>query len=61
MHHRLHLALALCVLAPTAQAADKTCDRVCLKSLADSYVAALVAHDPSKAPRARDVRMLENI
>jgi hypothetical protein len=45
----------------TAHAADKPCDRACLNRLADTYVAALVAHDPAKAPLARDVKMVENI
>jgi hypothetical protein len=31
------------------------CDRQCLNPLADSYLAALVAHDPSRAPLASDV------
>jgi hypothetical protein len=44
-------------LAGTGQSA--TCDRACLQSMADSYVAALVAHDPSKAPMARNVKFTE--
>ena len=44
-----------------AHAAPQTCDRACLRELADKYVAALVAHDPSKVPLARDVKMVENI
>jgi len=55
------LALALAALALNANAADKTCDRACLRNLADRYLAALVAHDPAKVPLARDVRMVENI
>src|SRR6476620_3403835 len=35
------------------------CDRACLQNIADSYVAALVAHDPSKAPMAPDVKFTE--
>lgn len=58
MNTRLGLAVAALALT-NAHAA--TCERTCLKSLADGYVAALVAHDPSKAPLARDVRMVENI
>jgi hypothetical protein len=51
----------LALIAPLAHAAHPACDRDCLKGLADRYVAALVAHDPAKAPLAKDVRMVENI
>ena len=61
MKIRLALALAALALNSAADAADKICDRTCLRNLADSYVAALVAHDPSRVPLARDVRMVENI
>src|SRR5580765_6079044 len=47
------------LVAAAAQAA--ACDRACLRNLADSYVAALVAHDPSRVPLARDVKMVENL
>jgi hypothetical protein len=58
------LALAGCIAqvgakAPKAPAAT-TCDRECLKTLADSYLAALVAHDPHKVPLAADVKIIEN-
>ena len=36
------------------------CDRACLSGIVDTYLAALVAHDPSKAPLARGVRFTEN-
>jgi hypothetical protein len=36
------------------------CDRGCLIGIVDSYLAALVAHDPSKAPLARGLRFTEN-
>ena len=35
------------------------CDRACLQNIADSYVAALVAHDPSKAPMAPNAKFTE--
>ncbi len=41
--------------APAAPA----CDRNCLLQLADTYLAAVVAHDPSKAPLAADVKFVE--
>ena len=41
-----------------AQAAD--CDRACLKSMITKYVDAMVAHDPSRLPLAKDVRFTED-
>jgi hypothetical protein len=63
MNRRYCLALATLALtaAAAANAADKSCDRACLKNLADRYLAALVAHDPAQVPLAREVRMVENI
>lgn len=37
-----------------------SCDRLCLDGMVDSYVTALVAHDPSLAPFAADARFTEN-
>ncbi len=47
------------VFAATPAGAQGTCDRACLQNLADTYVAALVAHDPSKAPMAHDAKFTE--
>jgi hypothetical protein len=44
-----------------ASADKKSCDRDCLKSLTDTYLAAMVAHDVKKAPLARDIKFVENI
>ena len=49
---------ALGVSAP-ASAATAACDRTCLKNIAEQYLAAFVAHDPSKAPLAADARYTE--
>jgi hypothetical protein len=46
--------------AATKVAAPTTCDRDCLKALADSYIAALVAHSPAKVALAADVKVVEN-
>jgi hypothetical protein len=46
--------------APAAPAA-LACDRACLIGVANSYVAAIVAHDPSKAPLAANVAFVENV
>lgn len=54
-------------VAPTSDRADHaprlraaSCDRACLIGFADRYMAALVAHDPSRLPWARIVRYTEN-
>lgn len=55
-------AVAFTVLAGLAQAADsgKPLDRAALIKLANDYFAALLAHDPGKAPLASDVKTVEN-
>ena len=60
-------AAALCVLlgasALVASAqrgpAGSACDKACLQGIADAYLAALVAHDPSKAPMALNAKFTE--
>ena len=49
---------AFCVSAP-AFAATASCDRTCLIGISEQYLAAFVAHDPSKAPLAPNVRYTE--
>jgi hypothetical protein len=44
----------------THKAAPDPCDRTCLKALVDSYLAALVAHDPSQVPLAPTLKFVEN-
>jgi hypothetical protein len=62
-------ALALLFCAANARTAtaqsDSTaqsgsCDRACLTSLADQYLADLVKHDPNGLPLANDVKFTEN-
>jgi hypothetical protein len=36
------------------------CDRACLQGLAERFIQALIAHDPSKVPLAKNVRYSEN-
>jgi hypothetical protein len=43
-----------------AAAAAAACDRTCLTGLVDSYLAAMLAHDPSKVAIARTVKYTEN-
>jgi hypothetical protein len=45
--------------SPRAAAQGAACDRACLLSTADSYLAALVAHDPAKAPMAPGAKFTE--
>src|SRR5687768_14710688 len=45
----------------TAQAqAPAACDRVCLRTLLDQYLAAVVKHDPAAAPLVVGFRQTEN-
>jgi len=65
----LMLALGACnkaadTAAPAAAPAAPAvvaCDRACLIGIVNSYVAAIVAHDPSKAPLAANVVFVENV
>ena len=40
--------------------AQRDCDRGCLRTLLDQYLAAIVAHDPSAAPLVVGFRQTEN-
>jgi len=44
-----------------ATAEAPACDRACLLSATDQYLAALVAHDPKAAPLAETVTFVENV
>ena len=54
-------ALSVGCIATVSAAAPDPCNRACLKDLASSYVAALVAHNPSKVPLATDLKFVENV
>jgi hypothetical protein len=43
-----------------AQAAPAQCDRACLNSTVDTYLAAVVAHDPSRVKFSPDAKFVEN-
>ena len=47
-------------VATQAAAQSRNCDRACLEGFLDFYVAAVVAHDASLLPLARDVKFTEN-
>ncbi len=61
---RSSLALGLLLLlgsfAQALPAANDACDRACLNGLLDQYLAAMVAHDPSRLPLAKSVRYTED-
>lgn len=58
------LAFLLFAVSAEAQAnlggAPGGCDKACLRSMADAYFAALVAHDPAKAAMAPGAKFTEN-
>ena len=55
------LSIAVWTAVPTGgAAASASCDRTCLKSLLNDYLAAVVKHDPSAAPLAPSYRHTEN-
>jgi hypothetical protein len=58
---KLVLALAALMLALPGAATAQSCNRECLKGIADSYVAAMVAHNPRRAPLARNIVIVENL
>jgi len=46
--------------AQPATIVPPTCERECLKSFIDRYIAAMVAHDPASLPVSYDVKFTEN-
>lgn len=59
MKSRLVAALAMTLgFTGPGQAAD--CDRTCLIGVAEGYLAAMVAHEPARAPVAATARFTEN-
>jgi hypothetical protein len=50
----------LVILGCNPAAAQTACDRTCLGGMLDRYLAAVVAHDPSKAPLVVGFRQTEN-
>lgn len=53
------LGFAACV-PRAASAAEPSCDRACLTGFVDQYLAAMVAHDPSKLPLGKNVKFTED-
>ena len=55
------LGLILVMLAGTPAAGlAAQCDRACLQGIAETYLGAMLAHDPARAPLAAKVRYTEN-
>ena len=55
------VAAALAAAGCDDAAAPVACDRACLVSLADAYVAALAARDPKRVPLADNIAFVENV
>jgi len=56
------LCLMLAAASPAAAQGHlpQACDRACLSGIMDQYLAAMVAHDPAKAPAALNIKYTEN-
>lgn len=59
---RVIVLAASLMLTATVKGGQTTqhCDRACLIGITDAYLAAMVAHDPARAPVAANVRFTEN-
>jgi len=66
MNTAVAVVAALLVAASASHAGQRgqapagACDRACLSNIADTYLAALVAHAPRKAPLAPNMKFTEN-
>ena len=56
----MRTSVSLALLSAASLCAQPACDRACLISVADQYLTAMVAHDASKAPLAKSVKLTEN-
>jgi hypothetical protein len=54
------IAAVLALVASGARAAEPYCDRTCLAGAMDSYLQALIKHDPASMPALRNVKYTEN-
>ena len=55
----LLIGISAPVLSAQRGQTGAACDKACLDGIADAYLAALVAHDPSKAPLAPNAKFTE--
>src|SRR5580692_811959 len=58
LRNTIVLSFAAGAMSSAANAAQ--CDRACLGKTVDTYIAAMVAHDPSQVAFAKDVKFVEN-
>ena len=56
----LYLGAAATANAQPGPSAANDCDRTCLNGFVDQYLAAIVAHDPSKLPHTATAKYSEN-
>jgi hypothetical protein len=54
------LPVALALAPAATAAAAEPCERGCMRKILDQYLNAVFAHDPSKAPLAKNARATEN-
>jgi hypothetical protein len=54
------LVVGVTVFAATPASAQSACDRACLRTMLDQYLAAVVKHDPAAAPIVVGFRQTEN-
>jgi hypothetical protein len=57
---RVAILLNTAWMATSVAASAAKCDRACLNKTVDTYIEALVAHDPSQAPLTAGVKFVEN-
>jgi hypothetical protein len=60
MNKRLFAAIYLTAALASPAFAQGACDRACLQGFVDQYLKAIVAHDPSRLPLAKNARYTEN-
>jgi hypothetical protein len=53
-------AALIAIAASDSAFAQRSCDRACLRGMLDGYLAAVIAHDPGKAPLVVGFRQTEN-
>jgi hypothetical protein len=56
----LLVLFAASAIPQQSKAAPKKCDRACLTGTVDTYLAAMVAHDPSRVKFSADAKFVEN-
>ena len=56
----IHVVAALCASVAMPVSAQEACDRVCLRTMLDQYLTAVIKHDPGAAPLVVGFRQTEN-